>query len=99
MLKPRIVALALISIVLSSSSFSVADGYTIMVEVKDIKSAKHDFKNESNYYKINLIDNVKSSLINNAFLNPLAYKIKLFDSASVLLFNPYGMVDQSQDRL
>ena len=97
MIKSRIVALALISILLSSSSISVADGYTVWVEINEIKIAKEDFRNESKLYKINLIDDARASLTNNMFLNPLIYKIKLIDSASILLGNPNMQVDQSKE--
>ncbi|MGI0076893.1 MAG: LamG-like jellyroll fold domain-containing protein, partial [Nitrosopumilaceae archaeon] len=91
-----IVALALISIILSSSSFSVADGYTIWVEVNDIKSAKQDFKNESKFYNINLVDNVRASLTNNKILDHSSYEIKLFDAVSILLHDN-DQVDQIKE--
>src|SRR3990172_6995119 len=97
-LKSRIVALPLISIILSSSSFSVADGYTVWLEVSDIKAAKQDFRNESNFYKINLIDDVSASLINKMIQKPSPYKIKLFDSASVIIYDSNYKVDQSKEK-
>ena len=98
MIKSRIVALALISIILSSSSFSVADGYTVWLEVSDIKAAKQDFSNESNFYKINLIDDVTASLTNNLIQKQSPYKIKLFDSASVLIYDSNNKVDQFKEK-
>jgi len=97
-LKSRIVALALISIILSSPSFSVADGNTVWFEISDIKAAQQDFRNESTFYKINLIDDVAASLTNNNNFQPSPYKIKLFDDASILLNDPNNRVDQTNEK-
>src|SRR3989304_467485 len=93
-LKPRIVALALISIMLSSSSFSVADGYTIWFEVKEINAVTTPNSNEQ-FYKINLKDAISARLSQHYFDYPQPYKIKLFDSASVFINDKNKRVDQT----
>src|SRR3989304_6978783 len=93
-LKSRIVALALISIMLSSSSFSVADGYTIWFEVKEINAATTHNSNEQ-FYKINLNDAISARLSQHYFDDPQPYKIKLFDSASVFINDKNKRVDQT----
>src|SRR3972149_9806058 len=97
-LKSRIVAIALISIILSSSSFSVVDGNTVWLKNNDIKAAQQDFRNESAFYKINLIDDVAASLTNNNNFKSSPYIIKLFDDASILLNDPNNRVDQTDEK-
>ena len=93
----RFVAIALISIILSSSSFSVVDGYTVWVDISDIKAAKQDFENQSKFYNINLIDNIQASLSEKEILDPSSYEIKLSDGATIL-FNDYNEeVDQIKE--
>jgi len=58
---PRIVALALIGIMLSSSSVSVADGYTVWLDINEINSI-NDQNNDQQFYNINLKDGVAASL-------------------------------------
>ena len=82
MFNSRIVAIALISIILSSSSFSVADGYTVWVDISDIKSAKQDFKNESKFYNIDLIDGIAASIDENPNKISNRYEINLIDDVS-----------------
>jgi len=77
-LKSRIVALALISILLSSSSFSVADGNTVW----SIKTAK-DLRNESTFYKINLIDNAEANIDKKSVGIPQPYQINLIDDVAI----------------
>src|SRR3972149_8736809 len=93
-LKSRIVALALISIMLSSSSFSVADGYTIWFEVMEINAVTTPNSNEQ-FYKINLKDVISARLSQHYFDYPQPYKIKLFDSASVFINDKNKRVDQT----
>src|SRR3970282_1940707 len=93
-LKSRIIALALISIMLSSSSFSVADGYTIWFEVKEINAVTTHNSNEQ-FYKINLNDAISARLSQHYFDYPQPYKIKLFDSASVFINDKNKRVDQT----
>src|SRR3972149_2827038 len=80
-LKPRIVALALISIMLSSSSFSVADGYTIWFEVKEINAVTTPNSNEQ-FYKINLKDNTLADTNDKFPRLSIPYRINLVDGIS-----------------
>ncbi|MFB5631677.1 MAG: hypothetical protein ACE5RN_08845, partial [Nitrosopumilaceae archaeon] len=83
MQKSRILALALIGIMLSSSSVSVADGYTIWLDTNKINSINFQ-KNEQRFYNINLIDGVAVNNNQKKFSEePNEYKIKLYDSTSV----------------
>ena len=61
-MKSRIVALALIVIVLSSSSFSAVDGYSVSFTIKDVKEFTH--KLNGNNYQITLVDAVAASIVN-----------------------------------
>src|SRR3990172_9605986 len=80
-LKSRIVALSLISIMLSSSSFSVADGYTIWFEVKEINAVTTHNSNEQ-FYKINLKDQTLANT-NDKFAGlSIPYRINLADGVS-----------------
>src|SRR3972149_1643672 len=80
-LKSRIVALALISSMLSSSSFSVADGYTIWFEVKEINAVTTHNSNEQ-FYKINLKDQTLANT-NDKFAGlSIPYRINLADGVS-----------------
>jgi len=89
----RIVALALIGIMLSSSSVSVADGYTIWLDIREINPV-NDQKTEQEFYNINLNDGVSVKISEkkiNGGSHP--YKIKLFDSSSVFI-NQAGKTDE-----
>ena len=77
MQKSRIVAIALISIILSSSSFSVVDGNTVWLQ----KTSK-DLKNESKSYKIILVDNAAASIDKKSIEIPQPYQINLIDAVS-----------------
>jgi len=90
----RIVALALIGIMLSSSSLSVANGYTIKLDISKINII-NDQNYDQQFYKINLNDGVSASYNQKKFSGqPQPYKIKLFDGASII--NEYGkQVDHS----
>src|SRR3989337_1129201 len=79
---------------LSSSSFSVADGYTIWFEVKEINAVTTHNSNEQ-FYKINLNDAISSRLSQQYFDYPQPYKIKLFDSASVFNNDKNKRLDQT----
>jgi hypothetical protein len=79
---------------LSSSSFSVADGYTIWFEVKEINAVTTPNSNEQ-FYKINLKDAISARLSQHYFDYPQPYKIKLFDSASVFINDKNKRVDQT----
>ena len=59
MQKSRILALALIGIMLSSSSVSVADAYTIWLEPNEF-NPNNDQKIEQQFYNINLNANIFS---------------------------------------
>src|SRR3972149_217508 len=85
-LKSRIVALALISIMLSSSSFSVADGYTIWFEVKEINAETTPNSNEQ-FYKINLLDGVSSRITSDVYDNGKPYQINLIDGILAIISN------------
>src|SRR3989304_6057 len=85
-LKSRIVALALISIMLSSSSFSVADGYTIWFEVKEINAVTTPNSNEQ-FYRVNLVDGVSSRITSDVYDKGKPYQINLIDGISALISN------------
>jgi len=66
--KLRIVALALIGIMLSSSSVSVADGYTIWLDINVINSSQSSMVSaKPEIYKIKLFDSTESSMMKNTF--------------------------------
>jgi len=79
----RIVALALIGIMLSSSSVSVADGYTVWLEISEIKSS-HEllFSAIPQIYKINLLDATEFSMSKNTVGKPESHVINLVDGVS-----------------
>ena len=91
MLKSRIVAIALIGIILSSSSISVADAYTISINVKEINEKLT--KSENTFpqnFKVKIFDGVAGSLFNNNdyTISHKPYKIFLFDGmVANLLYN------------
>jgi len=92
---PRIVALALIGILLSSSSVSLASGYTVWLDIGKINSI-NDQNYDQQFYNINLKDAVSASLSQKKFSDGShVYKIKLFDSTSVFLNQP-GQTDEEQ---
>jgi len=82
---PRIVALALIGIMLSSSSVSVADGYTVWLDINEINTM-NDQNYDQQFYNINLKDTVAASLSNKKISGPAqTLKIKLVDSVSAFI--------------
>jgi len=90
-IKSRILALALIGIILSSSSLSVADAYTISFSVKNINAVPLVIASPKNY-KINLVDDV-ATLFTKYDGHP--YKIKMFDGIYAKLNNN----DQVDDKI
>ncbi len=84
MIKSRIVALALIGIILSSSSLSVADAYTLSLNINTTPLVA----SQAQIYKINLIDDVSASLKDNQKDFPTPYKIKLLDGVLAILNKP-----------
>ncbi len=89
MLKSRIIALALIGIILSSSSLSVADAYTISFSVKNVNTAPLVVASPKNY-KIDLVDDVSTLLTK---YDGYPYKIKMYDGIYAKLNNNYDQVD------
>src|SRR3990172_9612735 len=90
-LKSRIVAIALIGIILSSS-VSVADGYTITLNVKEINE-KFPVIN-SHQYKIILFDAVVAKLVDSNYFNTNSYKINLLDGIGIRISDENYPVDR-----
>jgi len=64
-MKTRILALALIGIMLSSTSFPVTNAATIAFEISEVNATAEYRIIQPNQYKINLVDGVKARLDNN----------------------------------
>ena len=90
-MKSRIVALALIVIVLSSSSFSAVDGYSVSFTIKDVKEFTH--KLNGNNYQITLLDAVAATIVNQNYFDTNFFKIDLQDGVGVRLTNDNYPVD------
>ena len=83
MQKSKIVALALIGIMLSSSSVSVADGYTIWIDTREVNLSQSLLvAAKPQNYKINLFDAVDSSNIKKIADTPESYVINLNDGVT-----------------
>jgi len=62
-LKSRIIALALIGIMLSSPSVSLVDAYTIWTDVNEINGVPIMLATNSQYYKIKLFDKARAMIL------------------------------------
>ena len=83
MQQSRIVALALIGIMLSSSSVSVADGYTVWLEISEIKASQASMVSEKlQIYKIKLHDATEFSMSKNTVDIPESHVINLIDGVT-----------------
>ena len=91
MLKSRIVAIALIGIILSSS-VTVADGYTITINVKEINEKFSII--DSHQYKIMLFDAVVAKLVDSNYFNTDSYKINLLDGIGIRFSDEKYPVDR-----
>ena len=80
MIKSRIVAIALIGIILSSS-ISVVDGYTVTINVKEINEKFPII--DSHQYNIMLYDAVVVKLVDSNYFNTNSYKINLLDGIGI----------------
>jgi len=83
-MKTRLVALALIVIMLSSPSISLADRNTIPFEINEVNAVENYKAILSKQYRIDLLDGVTTRLGNN--LNDDSYKpyiIELSDGVSI----------------
>jgi len=79
-MKTRILALALIGIMLSSTSLPVIDASTVAFEINVVNATTEYRIIQPNQYKINVFDGVKTRLDNDFNdYNDQQYKIKLFD--------------------
>src|SRR3990172_4787367 len=103
-LKSRIVAIALIGIILSSS-VSVADGYTITLNVKEInEKIQKNEKTVLQLVKVNIFDGVDTSLFNfyDNVIPQIPYKINLLDGLITknLAYDNNGILkNNANDRL
>src|SRR3972149_4032724 len=103
-LKSRIVAIALIGIILSSS-VSVADGYTITLNVKEInEKIQKNEKTVLQLVKVNIFDGVDTSLFNfyDNVIPQIPYKINLLDGLRTknLAYDNNGILkNNANDRL
>ena len=88
MQQSRIVALALIGIMLSSSSVSVADGYTVWLEISEIKASQPLMVlAKQQIYKLKLFDSTEFSISKNTVDIPDSHLINIKDSATGSFFN------------
>ncbi len=95
-MRTRILALALIGIMLSSTSFPVTDAATIAFEVNEVNATAEYRIIQPNQYKINLFDGVNARLANNFNdYNDQQYKIKLFDGVAIKFFDVNNEAEQS----
>ncbi len=95
-MKTRILALALIGVMLSSTSFPVTNAATIAFEINEVNAIAEYRIIQPNEYKINLFDGVNARLDNNYNdYNDQQYKIKLFDGVAIKFFNANDELDQS----
>jgi len=95
-MRTRILALALIGIMLSSTSIPVIDASTIAFEISNVNAIAEYRIIQPNEYKINLFDGVKARLDNNFNdYNDQQYKIKLFDGVAIKFFDANNGIDQS----
>ena len=89
----RILALALIVSMLSSSSFSVADGYTITLDVNKIDVQNFD----QQYYKINLNDAVSAKNNQKMFSGQPQFYRSRIDCVPEIFANSSSVKGSSRD--
>ncbi len=89
-MKSRILALALIGFMLSSSSISVANGYTISFAVTEVNGTVVNTIIQPNHYKSILSDGIAASLGNQQYDRGEPYRINLFDGILSILDKNYN---------
>ena len=95
-MKTRILALALIGIMLSSTSFPVTGAANIAFEINEANGTAEYKIIQPKEYKINLFDGVETHLDNNFNdYKDKKYKIKLYDGVAIKFFDPNNELDQS----
>jgi len=99
-MKSRIVALALICILISSSFLTTVEGYRLTLKISEVNGVPVSEIIKSQKHTINLSDGVATSLDNPDIdsINPFA--INIFDGIFAQLFNPnddqYGIPHQEK---
>ena len=78
-MKSRILALALIGILLSSPAISVADAYVMSFAVTNVNGVPINEISRINFFKISLLDGIVASLDNRSYESQQPIRINMFD--------------------